>query len=57
MPNKFTHSIIILTLCIVIIFSVILSINISLKFMDKKISPFSFIPNTLNVNPLKNFSM
>lgn len=57
MPNKFTHSIIILTLCIVIIFSVILSINISLKFMDKKISPFSFIPSTLNVNPLKNFLM
>lgn len=57
MHNKFTHSIIILTLCIVIIFSVILSINISLKFMDKKISPLSFIPSAFNINPLKNFSM
>lgn len=47
MHNKFTHSIIVLAICIMIIFSVFLSIKISLKFEVKKINPFTFIPAKL----------
>lgn len=47
MPNKFTYSIVILSICLVIIFSVILSIKFSLKFKDRKINPLVSIPAKL----------
>ena len=49
MHNKFTHSIIVLTTCLVVIFSVFLSIKISLKIKDKKINPLIYLPNKLSI--------
>lgn len=47
MHNKTTYSIIVLALCLVIIFSVFLSIKISLKIKNKKINPLISIPAKL----------